>query len=319
MLDLQVLASAQVVVARANEQDEIALMLEAGLQAPVVVVDLADHPDHGRRVDGGAARGLVVQAHVTAHYREVQRPACLSQAADSLLELPVDLGPVRVGHVQAVGDGEGLRAGGDDVARRLRDRELRADVGVEMAVASVARGRHRDPDLRALHAQHRRVASRRDHRRIADHVVVAADDRPAAAEVRARKHPQQGGADVGGRGQGVEVERRRGFGRKPDEPPHRRTLGEQLDRKARDLLLVVHDGQMAVVGHLADHGRREVPGLEDALDVGFAAAAHDHQHPFLRLREHHVVGRHASLAARHSRHVDLRPGARHTAGTLRHR
>ena len=68
----------------------------------------------------------------------------MRETRDRLLHLPVDLGPVRICKVEAIGDGQRMSAGGDDVARRLGDGELGAEVWVEVAVARVAVGRDRE-------------------------------------------------------------------------------------------------------------------------------------------------------------------------------
>ena len=68
--------------------------------------------------------------------------------------------------------------------------------------------------------------------------------------------------------------------------------------------LILHP-QHAVAGDLADVRRVKVPLVEDALDLGFAAALDDQQHALLRFRQHDLVRRHAGLALRHQRDVDL--------------
>ena len=50
--------------------------------------------------------GLVVEADVAAHDREVERAAGLGHAFDAADDLAHDLGPLRVAEVQVVGDGE---------------------------------------------------------------------------------------------------------------------------------------------------------------------------------------------------------------------
>ena len=98
-----------------------------------------------------------------------------------------------------------------------------------------------------------------------------------------------------------------GFGRRP--PVDRGIVGQ---RAVRDL---GHDGAVilhahrAVGGDVADVDGVQVPLLEDPLDLGLAPLLHDEQHPLLRLRQHDLVGRHAGLALRHARHVDLDAGA----------
>src|SRR5205823_10481581 len=64
------------------------------------------YADDWRGIDAGSARGLVVEADIAAHDRDLQRAAGLGQAGDRLLHLPVHLWPVGIGEVQAVGHGQ---------------------------------------------------------------------------------------------------------------------------------------------------------------------------------------------------------------------
>ena len=81
----------------------------------------------------------------------------------------------------------------------------------------------------------------------------------------------------------------------------RRLVGQRAVRNLGDDLAAILHAQHAVVGHLADAHRVQIPLLEDALDLGFAAALDDEQHPLLRLGQHDLVRRHAGLALRHER------------------
>ena len=70
----------------------------------------------------------------------------------ALRELPHDRRPLGVAEVQAVGGAERPRAGARDVARRFGDREHRAALRIEIAVAAVAVDRHRQRAIGALDA-----------------------------------------------------------------------------------------------------------------------------------------------------------------------
>ena len=131
-------------------------------------------------------------------------------------------------------------------------------------------------------------------------MVVAADDRHSAAQVRAGQQPEQRGSQVRRRGQRVDDQDGRPLGSDTGQPPQGRAFGQELDRQSRDLIVPLHYGDGAVVGHLPDHGRGEVPFFEDPLHLALTAAANDHQHPLLRLRQHHVVRAHAALATWHA-------------------
>ncbi len=264
-----------------------------------------------------SGEAFVVKTHIAAHDRHLQRAAGVREAGDRLLELPIHLGPVGVGEVEAIGDRERARPGRDDVAGRLGDRMLGAYVGVEMAVASVAVGGHRQSKARALDAQQRGVAAWRYDCGVADHVVVAPEDRTPAAQVGARQQTQQRLAGVDERRQGVEMQRGRWLRRHACETAERSAVGEQVDGQPRHHLGLVEDGQMPVVGNVADHRRGEIPGLKNALHLGLAAALDDDEHPLLRLRQHHVIRRHASLPPRDERDVDARARSGHAARALR--
>ena len=149
-------------------------------------------------------------------------------------------------------------------------------------------------------------------------MVVTPEDSAPAAQVRAREQAEKRGAGIDQRRQCVDVEAGWLLRRDADEAPQRRAVGEQADGKPRHQGRPVNDGEVAVVGDVADDRRRQVPGLEDGFDLSLAPTLHDDEHPFLRFGEHHVVRAHATLAARHERDVDVRARAAHTSCALRH-
>ena len=51
--------------------DEVALVAKPGRAAPRDVIDDAHHADDDGRIDAGAA-GVVVEAHVAAHHRDIE-------------------------------------------------------------------------------------------------------------------------------------------------------------------------------------------------------------------------------------------------------
>ena len=81
---------------------------------------------------------------------------------------------------------------------------------------------------------------------------------------------------------------------------HRRLGRNRLDRNGRHFVAVPEDAHESVAGHFAHHGRVEVPLLEHAHHVVFAAALGHDQHALLRFAEHDLVRRHAALAHRHA-------------------
>ena len=79
----------------------------------------------------------------------------------------------------------------------------------------------------------------------------------------------------------------------------RRLVAELLDRQVGDhLAAVLHDEALGRRG-LADDREVEAPFAEDRLGLLLLLRLEHHEHALLALREHHLVGGHAGLAARH--------------------
>ena len=77
------------------------------------------------------------------------------------------------------------------------------------------------------------------------------------------------------------------------------------------------EDEAPAVGKPADHGKFQLPLLEDAACVVLAALAQHHEHALLALREHDLVGRHPALALGHEIEVEVgaQPAlARHLEG-----
>ena len=93
----------------------------------------------------------------------------------------------------------------------------------------------------------------------------------------------------------------------------RALVGEQLRRDRADDLVVEERAQLAVVGHLADHGARQLPALAGGADVVEARRLDDGDHPLLRLGDHDLPRLEAGLAQRDAVevHVDAHAVARH--------
>ncbi len=93
---------------------------------------------------------------------------------------------------------------------------------------------------------------------------------------------------------------------------HRRFVRQRPIRDLGDDCSALLHAKQSVSRHFSDVHRMQVPLVEDALDLRFAAALHDEQHPLLRLGEHDFVGRHAGLALRDEGDIDFnaRPAPR---------
>ena len=106
-----------------------------------------------------------------------------------------------------------------------------------------------------------------------------------------------GGAGIGAAVQRVQIRRPRSAGA---------VLRGFHERRNVDLggeLGAVVDPRHAVAGDDADSGELYVPPVEDAADSVLVLRFDDEQHPLLGLREHHLVGGHAVLAAGDARDV----------------
>ncbi len=143
-------------------------------------------PDHRGRVDRPAV-GLVVERHVAGHDRDAERLARLGHALDRLGELPGDLRLLGVPEVEAVRDRKREPAGARDVPCRLEHRQRPTRPRIERGEPALAVQRDREPAVRRPEPKHGRVEPRPAHRARADEVVVAAEDRPAARDVRASR------------------------------------------------------------------------------------------------------------------------------------
>ena len=80
-----------------------------------------------------------------------------------------------------------------------------------------------------------------------------------------------------------------------------------------DDLAVVKRAQLAVVGHLADHGAGQLPALAHGANLLDELRRDDRDHPLLGLRDHDLPGVEVGLAERHpvEVHVDSHAVARH--------
>ena len=77
----------------------------------------------------------------------------------------------------------------------------------------------------------------------------------------------------------------------------------------RDHAPIVKDAHHPIIRHATDLGAGYIPLLENLPNDFFLAAPGNDQHPLLRFTEENFVGRHARLALRHFRQVDLDAGS----------
>ena len=158
----------------------------------------------------------------------------------------------------------------------------------------------------------------------ADHVVVLPVHPALAGDGRRGEHVQQRLVAALGRLQAGEIELRhvvevRRAGRRT--VVDRRFVDQRRFGNLGDDLAVILDAQQAVVGDARRCARRGDPTCRRSRSTSSSRPRFDHeQHALLRLGEHDLVGRHAGLALRHVRDVDLDAGAaaaRHLARSSR--
>ena len=97
----------------------------------------------------------------------------------------------------------------------------------------------------------------------------------------------------------------------------RRFIGKGGNRNVGDGLALELQDKALRVGRDADDGEVQFPLAEDLLGFRLAARLEHHEHALLAFRQHHLVRRHALLAARHLVEVEFDARAtlvRHFAG-----
>ena len=115
----QIEARPQGAVPLANENKHVSRPHRAEARAAVIVRDEAHRPHHRRR-GNRLSIGLVVEADIAAHDREVESPAGHRHALDRADDLPHDQGLFRIAEIEVIGDRQGGRADGGEVAPGLR-------------------------------------------------------------------------------------------------------------------------------------------------------------------------------------------------------
>ena len=228
-------------------------------------------------------------------------------------ELPHDVRLLGIAEVQAIGRRDRRRAGAGHVARRLGHGVHRAQLGIEIAPAAVAVERHRQAALRALHADHARLAAGPSTVLVCTMESYCSIDPALGADVRAGQQLLQiaGESRLAARA-ATSVRHLARNGRLPalqGTVVQRRLVGQRLVGNFRDDLAVLQHAHRRLGDDAADGDGIESPLLEDAEDFVFAALLGDQQHALLRLAQHDLVGSHAGVALRHQIEFDLQANA----------
>ena len=290
----QVQRGAQPALGLAQQHDVAARALEGHGHVLGHVVEQADGADGRGRLDRGAL-GLVVERDVARHDREIQVAAGLAHAPDGFDDLAHDLGLFGIAEIQVVGDRQRHRAGGRQVAIGLGHRLAATLVRVGLAIARRAVGSDGDRLVAAVDAHHGGVAARTLHGVAHDHVVVLLVDPALGGQIRAGQQLLEriGGADVF---HVLDVDHRLLGGLYPRAVVFRRRLGQGIDGQVGDDLAMALEHHAARVGQGADDGEVQLPLVHDRAGHVFLARLDDHEHAFLRLGQHDLIGAHALFA-----------------------
>ncbi len=137
------------------------------------IFDEADNTDDRSWINR-ASLGFVVQAHIAAGDRDVERSTCCADALDHLLELPHDFWPFRISGVQAIRRADWLGADARHIPRRFGDRQRCARERIQIAGATIAIHRHRKRPACPLDSNDAGAATRQANRVRPHHVIVLA-------------------------------------------------------------------------------------------------------------------------------------------------
>ena len=297
---------------RAEQQDDIALAAECGADSEFGPLQQAEHADDGCGQDG-AVVGFVIERSVAAHDRRIENAAGVADPANGFAELEVDRRALGVGEVETIGNSDRPRADAGDIAGRLGHSAARAGVRVELDRAAGTVGADGQRMLQAANAQHRRVGAGRNNG-IGPHLVVVLPPDPAlGGNIGRSQQLEQRGLRFGG----IEVGQRRGVEGGPLDGIRialgrrliRRRVGEDAHGRGSDFGTAVHDAGETVRCHFANHRGIELPFGEPGGDILDMFRLHGDDHSLLGFGKHHLVGRHAALAAGHAVGMNHNPDA----------
>ena len=233
--------------------------------------------------------------------------AGLADALDRVVQVPPHVGVLGIGEIEAIGDRRRLRTGGDDVAGRLADGDHRALPRVERGVSGVAVGGEGEPERacrRRARAPHRRREGSPSHRRPGGRSGGRPTTGSRGSGCRAvRAAPRRATTPAAVRSAG----RRRGArsGRGPGAVRGGAPSTSRSSGRSQTCSAPSRTTKRCVGKDDRDHVGMQVPALEDLLQRAHVLGLRHDQHALLRLAEHHLIRRHARLATRGARDVDV--------------
>src|SRR5262245_58179226 len=181
---LQVLTPAELVARFPEQYHQIALSSKGATDHGTSVLDYTDYANYRRRQDSTSV-GLVVEAHIAAGDRDVERSTRRSHPFHRTRKLPHDFGFFRIAEVKTVGRADWESSRTRVVARGFGYRQLRPAIWIERDEAAVAIDRHRQRAWCSLDSNDG-GAHPRHHQCVGPHHVVILAVYPAFACNRRR-------------------------------------------------------------------------------------------------------------------------------------
>ena len=182
--DFQVFGSSQFFHGKTDESNLIPGFFKSLGHDPILILDQA-HNGYSWGWVNCLSFCFIIEADVTADYRNIKKPAGIAHAFYRLLELPHDFGFFRIAEIQTIAETNWFRAGAHHIPAGFGNSNGRALIGVEVAVTAVAVYRNSHCFLRILYAQDSCVRTGQNQRVQTHHVVVLLKDPFLAGDIGA--------------------------------------------------------------------------------------------------------------------------------------
>ena len=322
-LEASPLGAVQLIASGTQQVDSLTVMLRSPTRRGAAgdVIHNAHHRHHGGRVNS-LATGLVVQGHVTAGHRNTQLHAAISQAANSLSELPHDVRVLGRTEVQAVRHSHGACTNGRNVTVRLSQGRASALVRIQVGETRGGVGRQSNTEVGVLvHAHHTAVVRHGQGGVALNVAVVLVGDPGLGAHVRGRHERLDCLAQllaaragvVGSRtGEVVSLNVVLPLGASVGTLVGGAVVCDGAGVNIHDDLAVPLDDQAAGVGHLTEEGVLHTPLVHDGLETLHVLGGDNGHHAFLRLGHQNLARGQGGVTQQNLGQVDV-----HAALTVR--